>query len=378
VFVYLLRSIKARWLENLAIISVFAVVVATSTLIVTFAANMRQTAVSGADPSTVVVMTKGAASMEGSRVGKEGLDIVRVMPQVEQRGGVALAAPGIISRTQLRTSDGVSLFVVVRGVDLVAYQVHNVKVIKGRLPNPGTDEVMIGKKMDGRFPDLTVGGRFNKHPVVGVFDNNGGLLEQEIWVDRQRLAAELGRKVGEPVQFVMVKTKSPADAEAFVTEVEKSKSPAMSAMTEPKYMDLAGGQDARELMRLAIAFSLLLAFGAGIASVNTLYSSLLGRMSEFAMLHAIGVRRRRLAGLILQESVLLAAIGITIGVAIAVALNGQEISRLWTDHPFEQIPLRVGLASILPGVAIGLTVGIVGGSLPGVSIFRMDVRANLG
>jgi putative ABC transport system permease protein len=375
VFVYLIRSIRARRLENLAIVGVFAVVVATGTLILTFAANMQDMALNSGDPSAVVVLSKGASSLGGSSAGKGGYDWVRVLPGIEQRAGVAQVSPELMSQTQLRTTTGVSLFVAVRGVDAIAYPVHDVHVAKGRLPQPGTDEVVIGKMLDGVFPDLAVGGHWNKHPIVGVFDKGGSLIETELWVDRQRLAIELGRRVSEPVGFCYVKASSPADAGALVDRISNSKEP-LSAFTEPKYLETAGG-DSKDLMRMAIWFSLLLAFGAGIASVNTLYSSLLGRLPEFAMLNAIGVRRRRLAGLILQESVLLALAGIAIGLGITLALSGQQIARLWTDHPFEQLPLHVGLRSILEGVAIGLGVGIAGGLFPGFSIFRMDVRKNL-
>ena len=375
--VYLFRSIKARWLENLAIIAVFTVVVTTGTLIISFAATMKQMAVTGGDDSTVVVVSRGSTSLGGSSVGKPGYDWVRVRPEIEQRAGALLISPEMITQTQLRTSEGVSLFVAVRGVEPVAFQVHGkLHVVKGRLPQPDTDEIVIGKTLDGVFPGFSVGGHWNKHPIVGVFETGGSVLEHELWIDRQRLTLELGRRATDPVGFIFLKAKSPQDAKAFVDQVAKSNQP-LDAYTETTYLKTTGG-DSNALMRLAIGFSLLLALGAGIASVNTLYSSLLGRLPEFAALYAIGVRRRKLAGLILQESVLLAIVGIVIGLGITVALNGQQISRLWTSHPFEQMPLSVGLTSIVSGVAIGLGVGVAGGLLPGLSIFRMDMKKYMG
>jgi len=377
VLVYLFRTIKARWLENLAIVAVFTVVVATGTLIMSFAANLQQMATSGGDDRTVVVLSRGATSLNGSSVGKQGYDWVRARPEVEQRDGAALVSAELTSQTQIRTSRGLSLFVVVRGVDPVAFQVHDkVRIVKGRLPQPDTDEIVIGKTLDGVFPGFTVGGNWNKHPIVGVFESGGSLLENELWINRQRLTVELGRRATDQFAFIYMKVKSPNDARVLVDQISKGKEP-LTAFTEPDYLKAEAG-DSNSLMRLAIAFSLLLALGAGIASVNTLYSSLLGRLPEFAALYAIGVRRRTLAGLILQESVLLSLAGIIIGVGITVALNGQQISRLWTDHPFEQLPLSVGLTSIVTGVAIGLGVGIAGGLLPGMSIFRMDMKKYMG
>jgi ABC-type lipoprotein release transport system permease subunit len=329
----------------------------------------------GADRSCIV-LSRGASSTTGSSLDKESYDWVRARPEIEQRAGTALVSPEMITQTQLRTSSGVSLFVGVHGVDPVAYQVHDVRVIKGRLPQPDTDEVLIGKTLDGVFPGFSVGGAWNKHPIVGVFASGGSLTEQEIWMDRKRLAVELGRRATNPIQFAFAKTRSPADAAKLVDEVNKSKQP-LSAFTESDYLKKTSG-DSSGLIRLGMVLSMLLALGAGIAAVNTLYSSLLGRQSELATLFAIGVRRRRLAALILQESIVLAILGTIVGIAIPVALEGQQVARLWTDHPFEQFPLHVGATSIFAGIAIGLVVGVAGGLVPGISIFRVDMRKSLG
>lgn len=375
-FVYLLRSIKARWLENLGIVAVFTVVSATATLILSFAATMQKLALSHGDASTVVLISRGATSVNRSAVGKEGYDWARVRPELEQRAGAALISPELVSRTMLRTPNGVSLWVPVRGVDPIAFQVHDrMRVIRGRLPEPGSDEIVIGKMLDGTFPNFSVGGSWGNHPIVGVFDSRGSPLETEVWVDRKRMAVELGRKVSEPIAFAYMKAKSPADAAGLANQINESKQP-LQAFTEPEYLEIAG-DDSKELMRLAFVFSMLLALGAGIASVNTLYSSLLGRQSEFATLYAIGVTRRTLTGLILQESVVLALAGIALGLGITLALDGQQIARLWTDHPFEQVPLHVGLQPLAMGAAIGLAVGVAGGLIPGLSILRMDMKKAL-
>ncbi|HEY4181352.1 MAG TPA: ABC transporter permease [Kofleriaceae bacterium] len=375
--VYLLKSIRARWLENLGMIAVFTVVVATGTLIISFGTSMRQLAISGGDASTVVVLSRGATMLTNSAVGKEGYDWVNVRPEIEQRDGTALVSPETFTQTQLRSTSGVSLFVGVRGVDPIAYQVHDkVKVIKGRLPQPGTDEILIGKTLDGVFPDITVGGVWNKHPIVGVFASGVGQTDTEMWMDRQRLIAELGRRATEPFAFFFVKTKSSADAASLVAQINSGKQP-LQGLTEPDYLQ-PSNDPSGHLMRLAVAFSLLLALGAGIAAVNTMYSAVLGRQAEIATLHSLGVRRRRLANLILMESVLLALVGIAVGIGITLALEGRQVSRLWTNHPFEQLPVHIGLNAVLAGLAMGLTVGVAGGVLPGLSIRRMDMRKALG
>jgi putative ABC transport system permease protein len=372
VLTYLFRSIKARWLENLALIVVYTVIVATGTLIVSFASNIRDLAVVGGNPNTVVVMSPGASTLSGSSVGKEAYDRVRVRPEIAQQDTSVLVSPEFYITTQLRTTKGLAISVGVRGIDPVAFMVHDtVHIIKGRAPAPGSDEIVIGQTLEGVFAGFNVGGDWHRHPIVGVFQSNKSILEQEVWIDRQQLFIELGRRANALFGFLYVKTKSPADAAAFVDWIANSKQN-LAAFTEPQYLKNISG-DSEGLVRLAMGFSLLLALGAGIASINTLYSSLLGRLPEFAALHAIGVKRRGLAGLVLQESLLLALIGVALGIAIALALNGQHISRLWTDHPFEQIPLNVGSTSVTLGTAVGIVVGVAGGLLAGLSVFRVDM-----
>ena len=71
--------------------------------------------------------------------------------------------------------------------------------IHGRLPRPGTDEVIVGKGIYGRFKGLAEGGSFDlrrNRPlhVVGEFSADGSSYESEVWGDLDKVRTSLGRE----------------------------------------------------------------------------------------------------------------------------------------------------------------------------------------
>jgi len=106
---------------------------------------------------------------------------------------------------------------------------------------------------------------------------------------------------------------------------------------------------------------------------NTMALTVRERRHELAVLKTLGFSRRRIFGLILGESVLVALLGGIPGIALA-ALVG--------------IIVRSSLASILPGLAvtpaiaflgIGLMIGfgVIAGMIPAVSAMRLRIAPAL-
>jgi putative ABC transport system permease protein len=73
-----------------------------------------------------------------------------------------------------------------------------VQLVAGRLARPGTDEVLIGKSLRGRFAGLDLGQRFELRrsrpvQVVGVLAARGSSYESEVWVDINTVRTSFGR-----------------------------------------------------------------------------------------------------------------------------------------------------------------------------------------
>src|SRR5690606_24868624 len=118
--------------------------------------------------------------------------------------GIITAAPGVGKNPEGAPNSAAELVIVMymdkvdgsgssnvllRGVsDNVLEFRPEVKLVEGRAPKPGTDEIMVGKAIAGRFENLELGKtielRKNRPAqVVGVFEADGSSFESEVWGD---------------------------------------------------------------------------------------------------------------------------------------------------------------------------------------------------
>jgi len=96
--------------------------------------------------------------------------------------------------------DGGETNVPIRGVQPMTFEIVGdaLEIVRGRRFAPGTDEVLVGRKLVDRIRDCQEGDviQFNTTPfrVVGVFDHDGP-FSSEIWGDRDRIAEALERPI---------------------------------------------------------------------------------------------------------------------------------------------------------------------------------------
>lgn len=119
-----------------------------------------------------------------------------------------------------------------------------------------------------------------------------------------------------------------------------------------------------EFLILAIGsvvfFTLLLVTG------NTMAIAVRERTNELAVLKAIGYSDRFVLGLVLAESLLIAAIGGGVGLWLAHAVVAQDITR-------GLLLMYLPAAAIAAGVGVALATGLAAGLLPALSAMRMSV-----
>jgi putative ABC transport system permease protein len=111
-----------------------------------------------------------------------------------------------------------------------------------------------------------------------------------------------------------------------------------------------------------VFFTLLLVTG------NTMASAVRERVSELAVLKAIGYSDRFILLLVLTESVLIAGVGGTVGLLLAKGLAGLG------DPTHGFLPLfYLPLSAVPIGLGLALAVGIASGLLPAISAMRLRV-----
>jgi putative ABC transport system permease protein len=123
-----------------------------------------------------------------------------------------------------------------------------------------------------------------------------------------------------------------------------------------------------EFLILAIGsivfFTLLLVTG------NTMAIAVRERTNELAVLKAIGYTDRFVLGLVLAESVLIAAVGGAIGLALARGLVEQDLTQ-------GLILLYLPPPALVAGAVIALATGVLAGLLPAIGAMRLSVVAAL-
>ncbi|MEC8493632.1 MAG: FtsX-like permease family protein, partial [Planctomycetota bacterium] len=124
---------------------------------------------------------------------------------------------------------------------------------------------------------------------------------------------------------------------------------------------------------LAWALAAMIAAAALFSGANTLNAAVQDRIRELAVLRAMGYSGAALARSLTEESVLLAAAGGLIGVAIArVALAGTSFSLAMSAFA-----LRLDAVSITVGIAGVLLLGFLGVAPAAWRVLRMPVVAGL-
>jgi putative ABC transport system permease protein len=111
---------------------------------------------------------------------------------------------------------------------------------------------------------------------------------------------------------------------------------------------------------LLVFFTLLLVTG------NTMAIAVRERTGELAVLKAIGYSDRFVLGLVLAESMLIAAIGGAIGLWLAYGITRQDITQ-------GIILLYLPTAAVVAGLAAALATGILAGLLPALGAMRLSV-----
>lgn len=121
----------------------------------------------------------------------------------------------------------------------------------------------------------------------------------------------------------------------------------------------------QNLTRLLLALGAVALVVGGVGIANVMVISVLERRSEIGLRRALGAKRSHIAGQFITESILLAALGGIVGVALGAAITQIYATRQgWIlDIPTE---------ALAAGIAAALAVGAIAGLYPAVRAARLD------
>ncbi len=377
--IYNIRSVRARPVSTamtaLGIGLVVAVFIAMLALANGFAAALATT---GSD-ANVLVLRKGADSEMSSGLDREAISILTGSPHVARDpGGRPLASPEVYVVIPFgRMADTTQLAnVVVRGVSDAAWQVrNNVVVLAGNRPATGRNEVCIGKRLVGRFPNTGIGEtmHFAGRPwtVTCHFAAAGSAFESEIWGGNEQIIPAMRRDGFQSLAFRL------ADAGAYdeaKRALEGDKRVTVDVYRESAFYTKQSELLGNILRVLAILITAIMAVGAVFGAVNTMYAAVSSRAPEIAVLLTLGFRPRSILASFVAESAVIAAIGGVVGCLLALPMNGIVTSTTnWASFSEIAFSFRITPGLLFAGLIFAVVMGTLGGFFPARRASRLPV-----
>ncbi len=207
---------------------------------------------------------------------------------------------------------------------------------------PSTDEVMLGRNVEGRYVGAKLGSplQFGRGAwkVVGVFESGGTSTESEVWCDVRLLGNDAKRPV--PYSGLRVRVAPGADMDALARRIGD----------DPRYaLEATPGDGSTTRSRPSRRTCSTTSWwrspcwpgsGAAFGATNTMYAAVQARTAEIGTLRALGFSRATILGSFLIESLAVALLGFVIGGALAWLLGRLLSYRARRGRPSRRRPSR--------------------------------------
>lgn len=346
-----------------------ALVVMVVVILLSFVSGLRQSLELAGEPGHWIVLSRGTSSEGESYIPREQADLLRTRPEiVTDASGAALFSPEMVVPFNAAVNRPAIQFrpASLRGVSPVAYRMRRgLKLVAGRWPAPGRDEMAIGQKQAARFLELGIGTTFRygrrTWTIVGIFADRGSALESEFWTDIDVLQQDARFENGYSSFHVVLK---PGTEENFRNALTGDARLTVDALSERDFF-AEQAKVADRLRQLVLIVGLIVGTGAAFGGMNTMYAAVARRTREVGVLRTLGFSRGSVLASFLIESVILGMAGGILGDILAVLLGVAA----GLDHRLMSVGAVVFSSSFTVGALAGgivaaLLIGIAGGLLP--------------
>lgn len=245
-----------------------------------------------------------------------------------------------------------------------------VDLVKGRLFNEKSNEIVIGKiaaKNLKKGPgDVVILGE-NSYKVVGVFQTGNPFQDGGGFLSIKTLQAKEQKK--DQVTMVLVDLLPEVrDVKKFAKELEKKfdgKLATISSVAE--YAAVDQGIEIVDFTSQAISILAIVIGGIGV--MNTVMMSVFERTREIGILRAIGWKRRRVLTMIVGESLVLGIFSILVGTGLGLLAVEYIMS-----FPVAQSFLNPDYSAITfeRAILVGILVSLLGGIYPAYRATRFS------
>jgi len=238
------------------------------------------------------------------------------------------------------------------------FAIRRYRIIEGE-PLTGRRQVIVGR-MAAEQSGLEVGDTLrmleSNFRVVGIYETGIAFEDAGVVIGLREAQSVTGKP--RQVQFYLISLRDPERAEAVKEEL-KAAFPDIDFSLSSELGETTS--DFRVMQDMADQLSLIAVFIGSIGMLNTMLMSVLERTREIGVLRSLGWRRRKVLGMILQESLVLGAVGGVCGIPLGLGLGGLiGMAGIWGGmmEPIYTSQLFV------QAIVVAAVAGVVGGLYP--------------
>jgi putative ABC transport system permease protein len=381
-FAYSFRNLLTRRLTTFLTATGMALVVFVFASMLMLADGLEKTLVETGSFDNVIVTRRSSGSEVQSGIDRLQAAIVETEPEV----AIGLNGRGLLAKElvvlivlQKRGNDSPAN-VVIRGISENSLALRpQVTLAAGRMPRPGSSEIVVGESVAKRFKGVALGATmfFAMRPwtVVGIFNAGNTGFSSEIWGDVDQFMQAFRRPVYSSVIF---RLRNSSEFDDLKARIESDPRLTLEARRETTYYKDQSKAMAKFLSILGLSLTVIFSVGAVVGAMITMYAAVGNRTAEIGTLRSLGFQRRSILLAFLLESLMLGFVGGCAGLLFAAFLQFFTVSTT-NFQTFSELAFSFTLttATVGEGVAFSLVMGFVGGALPAFKASRLNIVAAL-
>ncbi len=375
---YNVRNLRVRWVTTLMTVVGTGLVVWATVLSFGLTDGLEHALRISGDELDLIVLRKGSTEETSSSIDQSLAKEITTLDEIarDNAGQPLCSAEFVTILTKPRRHNGGTTNLIVRGLqDEGRFLRPRFQIVRGRDLRPGLNEVITSERMAERFENLGMGEKIEinkvQFEIVGYFEAGGSAAESEVWADLRDLTG--ARRTPAALSVVTARARDSAAKLALMKRIRDDDQFKLDAVDETTYYERQmTASIAIKFVGFAIAGFLTL--GAMFAAANTMYAAVASRSREIGALRAIGFSRRSVLTSFLFESVLLCLLGGILGCLATLPFNGLSTGTAnWATFSEITFSFRFGPSVLSRGVAMALTMGLVGGLFPALLAVRMPI-----
>ncbi len=375
-----LNSIPRRLGSSSVIVIGIAGVVGVVVWTLGMTQSLSKTLVDSGRPDRAIVLRAGARTEVASSLAVDSVADHRERAGYRENFGGKCRRVGemLAAVNLLRKEDGTRAGITVRGVSTEHVAVRpEIKIVEGRMFQPGLREMIVGRSTQAEFQGLEIGSRVglrdSEWTIVGTFTTAAMRIESSVVVDADTLLSAYGRTAVNSMTVMFDPKPSTISRRALTTNPTLS----VSVERESDYF-IRQSENSGQIFRIVTTWvSGFMALGALLAALNTMYTAVSSRTVEIATLRAIGFGASGVVVSVLAEALVLAVLGALIGAAVAWGLWSGNTMSLGGGVSSMVFEMRITPALVGTGIVWACAVGLIGGLFPAVRAARLPVATAL-